>query len=283
MKPLTQPIKYHGGKYYLAKRIIELMPRHMHYVEPFFGGGSVLLQRDPLDQSLWLNAKDKGVSELINDIDDLLMTFWNVLRDPSMFRDFKDRVSAIPLSRVSWAESHKNMIFPPTKSPVDRAIDFFVNARQSLGGRGNTFTSITRNRTRRGMNGNASEWIGAVDGLEAVHHRLRSVVIESMDFEKLIKREDTPHTLFYCDPPYLKETVVSEDVYYFTMTGADHERLLNVLLGIKGKVILSGYRSDMYDRALKHFDRVEIDIPNNAAGGKTKRRMKECLWMNYSK
>ena len=41
---LTQPLKWHGGKYYLAKRIIEEFPTHVHYVEPYFGGGSVLLQ-----------------------------------------------------------------------------------------------------------------------------------------------------------------------------------------------------------------------------------------------
>ena len=41
------PLKYHGGKRYLAKRIIALMPEHITYVEPFFGGGSVLLHKDP--------------------------------------------------------------------------------------------------------------------------------------------------------------------------------------------------------------------------------------------
>ena len=52
---LTQPLKWHGGKHYLASEIIALMPRHIHYVEPFFGGGSVLL-RKPFE----------GVSEVVN-------------------------------------------------------------------------------------------------------------------------------------------------------------------------------------------------------------------------
>lgn len=37
--PITQPLKWHGGKHYLAKRIIKLMPLHIHYVEPYFGDG----------------------------------------------------------------------------------------------------------------------------------------------------------------------------------------------------------------------------------------------------
>jgi DNA adenine methylase len=51
---LDPPLKWHGGKHYLARRIVALMPCHLHYVEPFFGGGAVLLARDPEDESLWL-------------------------------------------------------------------------------------------------------------------------------------------------------------------------------------------------------------------------------------
>jgi DNA adenine methylase len=32
------PLKTHGGKHYLARKIVGLMPRHLHYVEPFAGG-----------------------------------------------------------------------------------------------------------------------------------------------------------------------------------------------------------------------------------------------------
>ena len=36
------PLKTHGGKRYLAERLVALMPPHTHYVEPFAGGLSVL-------------------------------------------------------------------------------------------------------------------------------------------------------------------------------------------------------------------------------------------------
>lgn len=47
---ITSPLKWHGGK--LARRIVALMPPHLHYVEPFAGGLRVLLVRDPDDSPL---------------------------------------------------------------------------------------------------------------------------------------------------------------------------------------------------------------------------------------
>ena len=47
-KPV-QPLNWHGGKHYLAGRIIDLMPRQLHYVEAYGGGLAVLLEKDPFD------------------------------------------------------------------------------------------------------------------------------------------------------------------------------------------------------------------------------------------
>jgi DNA adenine methylase len=42
MKTLAPPLKWHGGKHYLTPHFLALMPPHLHYVEPYFGGGQVL-------------------------------------------------------------------------------------------------------------------------------------------------------------------------------------------------------------------------------------------------
>jgi DNA adenine methylase len=273
---LTQPLKWPGGGYYKAPKIIEHMPRHLHYVETCFGGGSVLLTRDPEDERLWWPGH-KGVSELINDINGEITNFWLVLREPDCFAAFRRKVEAIPLSANEWDIAG----MPVGLSPIDKAVNFFVRCRQSRSGAGKTFTSITRNRLRRGMNGNVSEWLGSVDGLPDVHARLRRVLIENMPAVELIKREDTPHTLFYIDPPFWPESRISTDLYQFEMTAKQHLDLAEVLNKVKGKVMLSGYRSDAYDRLYEGWRRVEFDLPNHMAGGKSKRRMVECLWMNY--
>jgi DNA adenine methylase len=50
---------------------------------------------------------------------------------------------------------------------------------------------------------------------------------------------------------------------------------------VEGKVMLSGYPSALYDAALEGWSRHTLDLPNNAAGGKSKRRMTKVLWCNF--
>jgi DNA adenine methylase len=274
---LTHPLKWHGGKSNLAGRIVALMPPHLHYVEPFFGGGAVLFARDPDDQRLWL-PPHKGVSELVNDINGRLINFWRVLKDSELFARFMRIVDCIPMSRVEWQSAHDHT---DGEDPVLDAVALFVDCRQSRAGCMTSFTATTRNRTRRQMNGNVSEWLGAVDGLPPVRDRLRRVLIENKPAIDVIMAEDTLGTHFYCDPPYLHETRVSTDAYAFEMTKQNHRELLDTLRQCKGTVMLSGYPSELYDSVLHDWTRHEFDLPNNAAGGKTKRRMIEVLWCNF--
>jgi DNA adenine methylase len=273
MSTLTLPLKVHGGKNghhgKLARWIVSLMPPHTHYAEPYAGGLAVLLARDPV-----------GVSELANDLDGRLMNFWNVLADPKLFEQFRRRVEPVGLSRRAWDAAHAHA---HGTDPIADAAAFFVDCRQSLAGRRKGFTSPTRTRTRRGRNGNVSEWVGAVEGLPEVHARLRGrVFFENMPAVELIRREDTPATCFYCDPPYLQPTRTAKKAYGdFEMTEADHAELLDVLLACEGKVMLSGYPSALYDETLRDWNRHTFDVPNHAASGKKKRRMTEVLWCNF--
>jgi DNA adenine methylase len=140
---------------------------------------------------------------------------------------------------------------------------------------------LTRNRTRRHRNGNVSEWEGAVDGLPAVRERIRRVAFECKPALDLIRSEDKPGTLFYCDPPYLPGTRASLDAYAFEMTEADHRELPDTLRRCRGKVMLSGYPSAWYDTTLAGWKRFVFDLPNHTAGGESKRRMTECVWCNF--
>jgi DNA adenine methylase len=279
-RTIIPPLKWHGGKHYLAAKIVALMQPHLHYVEPFFGGGRVLFARDPEDSRLWVSsaASHRGVSEIANDINGRLINFWRVMQDENLFQRFLRTVEAIPLSRDEWEGAHAHEY---GKDSVKDAVAFFVDARQSRAANMKGFTSLTRNRTRRGMNGNVSEWLSAVDGLPEVHARLRRVAIENIPGVELIRREDADSTLFYCDPPYLHETRTATNAYEFEMTTDEHRLLLQTLRACKGKVMLSGYRSGLYDGLLKSWNRHTFDLPNNAAGGKEKGRETEVVWCNF--
>jgi DNA adenine methylase len=268
--PGQPPLKWHGGKHYLARRIVSLMPPHTHYVEPYAGGLAVLLAKDP-----------HGVSEVVNDLDCDLTTFWRVLQDPRDFDRFRRVVEAVPFSEAEWREARHMLRAHPDADPVLRAAWFFVACRQSLAGRLDCFASLSRNRTRRGMNEQASAWLSAVAGLPAVHARLRRVVVLNRPALDVLHSQDGPKTLFYLDPPYLPATRSAPRVFGAEMTKADHREMLEVVGGLKGRVLLSGYPSPLYDKCLAGWNRHDFNLPNHAAGGRSKRRMTEVVWCNF--
>src|SRR5215469_14750917 len=108
MPELNPPLKWHGGKHYLARRIVALMPPHLHYVEPYFGGGSVLLARQPQEPSLWM-GEHEGVSEVVNDLNGRLVNFWRVLQDEEKFTRFRRIVEATALARPEWEAAHNHV------------------------------------------------------------------------------------------------------------------------------------------------------------------------------
>lgn len=278
------PLKWHGGKAYLAEKIVGLMPPRcrkpnapeasdpgwLHYVEPYFGGGSVLLAND-----------QEGISEVANDLNKELTNFWRVLQEDEAFSLFVRKIESFPFSEFEWKQANRRLLLEGTD--VTCAVRFFVSCRQSLSGRMKGFAGISRTRTRKGMNEQVSAWLNAVAGLPAVHARLKRVLVLNKPALDVIRSEDGPRTLFYLDPPYLHETRATTGEYSHEMIAEEHSKLLNVLSAIKGRFLLSGYDSAIYDRAMKvhGWNRHDFDLPNNAAGGKTKRRMTECVWTNY--
>jgi DNA adenine methylase len=283
---LVPPLKWHGGKHYLAGRIVALMPAHLHYVEPYAGGLAVLLAKEP-----------EGVSEAVNDLHRDLTNFWRVLQSVDAFERFRRIVEAVPFSEPEWQEARTRQAVPLPEAEwqkvlsglndkdcvarVQRAVGFFVACRQSLAGRLDAFAPLSRSRTRRRMNEQVSAWLTAVEGLPAVHRRLRRAAVLCRPAVEVIRSQDGPGTLFYCDPPYLHETRVAPDAYAFEMAEADHRELLDVLRQVTGKVMLSGYPSALYDGALAGWNRHTFDLPNNAAAGKAKGRETEVLWCNF--
>ena len=133
------------------------------------------------------------------------------------------------------------------------------------------------------MNEQVSAWLNVVEGLADVHERLRSVVILNQSATDVIRRQDGPNTLFYCDPPYVHETRSTTGEYAHEMTEEQHGELLDVLASIQGKFMLSGYPSKLYSEREQRnaWTRHEFLIDNKAASGKVKEKKTECLWCNF--
>lgn len=280
-----QPIKRHGGKSYLASWIVSHFPQrcqnpnapaaddpgYLHYVEPYFGGGAVLFANDP-----------EGISEVVNDLDGDLINFWQVLADESDFQEFVRIIEATPFCDCEWARAAFE--WWNVESRADRAARFFIRCRQSRQALGKDFATLSRNRTRRGMNEQVAAWLSAIEGLPEAHERLKRVVILNDDATKVIRQQDGPRTLFYCDPPYMHETRNGTTEYgEHEMTYEQHEDLLQCLSQIQGRFVLSGYSCDLYHKVAyeESWRYEEKQIDNKASSAKTKEQKTECLWMNY--
>lgn len=270
----SRPLKWFGGKGYLAKRIVSLFPPRDSYItfcEPYFGGGAVLFAHNP-----------NGKSEVVNDLNGDLTNFWQVLRG-SEFGLFQKWIDTMPFSYEEWKMSKHPSRQRLGSEDVYSAMCFFVRYRQSRQGLGKDFATLSRNRTRRGMNEQVSAWLSAVEGLPEAHERLKRVVVLNDDACKVIRQQDGQKTLFYCDPPYLRSTRVTKDAYEHEMTEEQHGELLLCLGKIKGRFILSGYPSPMYrmHADLNKWRRVDIQIDNKSSSAKVKEIKTECVWMNY--
>jgi DNA adenine methylase len=284
---LTPPLKWHGGKRYLARRVLEVMPPHLHYVEPYFGGGQVLFARDRADRRLWWPHRTSdgrevdGVSELVNDLDGDLMNFYAVLKDPKAFARLRHRLELTLFSEAEWQRAGA-LLASGEGGALDRAAALFVCVRQSRQALRKDFATPVRTRLRGGRQDHVNAWWGAIEGLEAVHRRLKDVMVLCRPALQVIRQEDAPSTLHYLDPPYYHPTRTARKAYgRFEMTEADHRELLDVIRQCRGKVMLSGYASALYDEALAGWTRHTVDVPNNASGGRQKDRETEVLWCNY--
>lgn len=113
--------------------------------------------------------------------------------------------------------------------------------------------------------------------MPALIERLQGVVIENKDAFKLMAMSDAPDVLFYVDPPYVSSTrqVRQKKVYAFELDDDDHRRLAEVLNGLQGMVVLSGYSSDLYKELFSSWTMTTKKTFGEKAVPRT-----EVLWLN---
>lgn len=81
--------------------------------------------------------------------------------------------------------------------------------------------------------------------------------------------------LVYCDPPYVPSTRKRSRVYRHDLTEADHCILLDALVALPCRVVVSGYASILYESKLGHWQ--SISFAAKAHDGLREER----VWWNY--
>lgn len=251
-------LNWPGSKWKLADWIIEQMPPHVTYVEPYCGSCAVFLRKFP------------SPIEILNDINSDVVNFFKMLRDQedALIR----AIELSPYAREEFEQAHE-----PIDDPLERARRFYVLTSQNFGG-GNLKNNGWRHQKVIKNGVSPAVKFCRTDDLRRIAQRFKTAHIECDDALRVIKRFDTPKTIFYVDPPYLLTTRSQgrkRKRYQHEMTDDDHRALAVVLRQVKGMVLLSGYDSNLY-REL-YSDWLVTSKSTTTNGNSTAR---EYLWLS---
>lgn len=257
-------IRYPGSKWRIADWIISHFPEgyeKLVYLEPFAGSGAVFYNKHP------------GAVETINDLDGDIVNLFRVLRDNP--EELKRLLTLTPYSREEYDRS-----FEPCEDPLERARRYMVRTTQAIGAKMSNKCGW-RNHKQMKIGGAACKWAGITDTIDAAAKRLRGdtthlVQIESMDALRLIEQYNNSDVLMYIDPPYVLGSRRSGKLYRHEMDDDDHRRLLELICRSKARIVLSGYRCDMYDNALCEWHKDTIESQTTSTEKAT-----ETLWQNF--
>lgn len=252
----------------MAIWILRHFPPHRVYVEPFGGAASVLLR------------KVRSYAEIYNDLDEEVVTFFRTLRDPATAAALIRAIALTPFARAEFEAAYE-----PTIDPVERSRRLVVRSFMGFGSDGHNAQQRTGFRANSNRSGThpAMDWAGLPENLSRIAGRFTGVVVESRPAIEVMRQHDGQETLHYLDPPYMPETRSAKSrrgglryhAYAHEMTDADHAELLAAALELQGMVVLSGYRTPLYDAELRGWHLVEQ--MTHADGGRVRR---ESLWLN---
>ncbi len=259
-KPRRPVLRWHGGKWILAPWIISHFPVHRTYVEPFGGGGSVLLR------------KPRCYAEVWNDLDSAAVNLFRVLRSDQA-EELVRRIRLTPFAREEFAETSRPL---PVNDPVEMARHLVVRAFMGFGSNGHARSMGFRANSNRSGTTPAHDWANYPDALALIVERLTGVIIENCDAKRVMLQHDAPTTLHYVDPPYVFATRRDDSPdYNHELSDTEHVELLALLGTLEGFVVLSGYPSPIYEDALTGWMRVEKQALADGARPRT-----EVLWLN---
>ncbi|MCE5180496.1 MAG: DNA adenine methylase [Betaproteobacteria bacterium] len=259
-------LRYHGSKFRLAPWVMKHFPPHTCYVEPFGGAAGVLLQ------------KPRSYSEVYNDLDDEVASFFRVLRDPEQRAVLIRQIVLTPYARDEF-----NLAWEPVDDPIERARRLCIRAQMGFGSAGAT-KGITGFRidTKRAYGTAQHLWLEYPDAIRAAGERMSGVLIENRPALDVMAAHDAPGTLHFVDPPYVLSTRVLQGsgrgYYRHEMTDSDHADLLVALRGLSGMVVVTGYDNDIYRSMLKGWASRSTSARISASRGTALRT--EVLWMN---
>ena len=278
-------LSYIGGKSKIGKWIVPFYPKDMEtYVETF---GGMFWCFFNTDLTKYPNLK----KVVYNDFNPLNYNLFQCVKNPQLLLD---AINAIPCQQIGvdvTPEIYKEQfisfqaeIFAENFNV--NAYDYVVAAKYAYvltqvfsGSKPETSSFIDLKGKYK------SKYLTFRDKLskpEWVEHFLKITEVENMDFADVIAKYDSPTTYIYLDPPYWK----TENYYNnHDFDRNDHERLANVLHGVKGKFSLSYYDFDLlhewFPEETYRWEKKEFAKAASAKKGVKQNMGEELLILNY--
>jgi DNA adenine methylase len=219
-----------------------------------------------------LLRKDRSYCEVYNDLSSEMVNLFRMARDRGA--ELRRLVELTPFAREEFELSYE-----PAEDSLEQARRTMVRCSMGVGSTATSArhkTGFRGSATRRGTHP-GTDWAGLGANLAAVIERLQGVVIEHRLALDVIQYYDSPLALHYIDPPYVASSRTwqsGKGHYQHEMIDADHEELAEVLQGLAGAVIVSGYPSELYERLYHGWKRMEKESLTDGAAHRT-----EVLWM----
>ena len=181
---MKQVLKYPGAKNRIAPWIVSHIPRHEVYLEPYFGSGAVLFNKQP------------ARIETVNDIDGNIVNFFKVLRDNQ--EQLISLLKLTPYARDEYTAAYQNK---EEDSEVEQARKFAIRCWMGFGC-SNRYQNGFRTSQQMTSPDTTKQWNEFTQTIREASLRLKNVQIENTDAIKLIKRYNTKDVFMYLDPPY---------------------------------------------------------------------------------
>ncbi|SHP98243.1 D12 class N6 adenine-specific DNA methyltransferase [Mycobacteroides abscessus subsp. abscessus] len=246
----------------MAQRLVSSFPTHRHYVEPCGGSLAVLL------------AKKRSHQETVNDLDQVLMTFWRVLRERT---EELEKVCA--LTPHSRAERELAYSISADLDELEIARRVWVALTQGRTG------SITRTGWRHHAATTSTPMPVTLQRyarrLAPAAARLHGVSLECRPAVEVVEAYGRERTnLLYVDPPYIVDRGQRRGGEYRVEMRSPkrHTELLDACLAADAAVVVSGYANQVYDEMLDGWYRYEIAARTHQGTGDGQRV--EVVWSN---
>lgn len=256
---LRTPITYYGGKQKMCQMILELIPEHTLYCEPFCGGAAVFF------------GKKKSKVEVLNDTNKELINFYKVVQNDFVSLEKEIRITLH--SRTMHSDAYAIYQNPHLFNEIKRAWALWVLANQS-------HTSIIGNSWgyERQTNKISLKTQNKKEAFtEDLAIRMQNVQIECADACYIIQSRDFEDAFHYVDPPYVGACQGHYDGY----TDMDFDKLLDTLSKIKGKFLLSSYPNENLNKYVKEFKWHLKEIEMNCSASSLRKKKIEVLTANF--